>query len=68
MTFQPGDSVHFVSTPIGTVREDPTNSFASILIDFNGTLIRIPRDGTLASGIVRLVLVPQFPEEIYEQP
>lgn len=65
MKFHAGDRVTFISQGVGTVKDDPTHSAMSILVDFNGTLIRIPRDGAIASGLVWLVKVEE--QESYER-
>lgn len=65
MKFQPGDKVTFICTAKGVIMNDPVNSFSSILVQFNGSLLRIPKDGTLAGGNVRLVKIEE--DEPYER-
>lgn len=66
MKFSSGDRVKIVCSVVGTVKEDPTCSEFSILVDFDGQIARLPCDGTLM-GLKCLRLVKEE-TETYEHP
>lgn len=64
MKYHPGDKVRIVCNAVGTVKEDPTGSCFTILVDFNGQLARIPQEGGVCG--IRAIKLELVKEEALE--